>query len=255
MKKIYLMIIALTVLCLFGCTTDDVDNNDKNSNTINTDKKPSELEAKDIIYAYIKKLNDNKCYESTTTGYTKAKKGFISYNQEISSSIIKNNDEYYYDSYSSSTLVNLKHLAYFKDNMVRYSHNSEEIKEITLEEYRKTYGITPMDVSIGGYLIDESTILEATKEQDEDNIKVVFYLDNEKATNNMKIQMKQFGSLSDYPKFKSLKFTLLLDNKWKPISLINETEYTITIGFLGEMDCKQNITTTFNFDVIDFKVL
>ena len=28
------MIIALTVLCLFGCTTDDVDNNDKNSNTI-----------------------------------------------------------------------------------------------------------------------------------------------------------------------------------------------------------------------------
>lgn len=245
MKKLYLAVIALTILCLFGCTTEEPDDKEDNkgSNVVENNG-----DAKDLIYAYIRKLNEKEFYESDTTGHTKAKKGFISYNQEITSKTIKNNDQYYYESNSTSTFVNLTHLAYFSDDKVRYSHNTKDVKESTVDEYRKTYGFTPFDDSLGGYIVNDETLLNYNKEVVDNNIKITFQLDCDKSSNYMKVQMKEFGSLSNLPTFNSITFELMLDSDNQPISLVNIAEYKINIAILGEMNCVQNITTTYNFD-------
>lgn len=254
MKKLYLAVIALTILCLFGCTTD-VPDNDDNKNNDSSDIVVNNLDAKALIIAYMKKLNNIDFYESSTTGQTKAKKGFITYNQDIVSKTIKNNDQYYYESNSKSAFVNLTHKAYFSLDKVRYMHNSDEVKEITMDEYRDNYGFTPCEESIGGYIVNEDTIISCQSEKINGNVLIKFQLDSVKSAKNMQVQMKEFGSLSNLPTFNSISFELTLDSEEQPISLFNTAEYKISVALLGEMNCVQNITTIYNFDYKEMPII
>lgn len=180
-------------------------------------------------------------YEINQTAVTDAKKGIISYQQSTITNIIKKGDSGYYYTDTRSSLVNRTHTAYFNGSNVSYKDRNQDYKDVTLEEYRAIYGIAPFDYSLMGFIANDETISSISRERIDDYYLFTVELDVEKATNNTKIQMKEFGDLSDYPIFHYLVVTVKMAEDFSPISTIVESEYEVSVNFLGNMTCKQVI--------------
>ena len=151
---------------------------------------------------------------------------------------------------SHSNLVNTVHTAYFNNNNVVYKDNDGEYAKSDLSQYLDIYGVNPFDESIEGYEINGGAITSVTKLESETDYKFKISFDPEIATNNVKIQMRKFGDLDDYPKFKSIDIIITIKNDFTPVKLELSSKYTAK-KFM-DSDCEQNYTVTysdFNSDI------
>lgn len=191
-------------------------------------------------YYYMHRLQSYSSYKAVTKGSTVATVLFIDTTQSIDVTVIKEKEYSYLMNESHSDLVNTVHKAYFHNDKVAYSGGSD-YKLVTLEEYLNTFGTYPFDKGIEGYKINKNTIKEVTK-VGTNKFKLV--LDPETSTNNVKIQMREFGSLDAYPSFSKIEITMTVEDDFAPISLELESSYKATK--VVQTSCTQKYTVTYN---------
>lgn len=209
------------------------------------DKKVSELseeEYKDFPVYFVKKLNSYDSFMLETNGKTTS----LGIEQSIETLAIKG--EYsYLKNESHSTFVNTVHTAYYHHDLAVASDGGDYSK-YTLEDYLDKYGIYPFDNAIEGYTINEGSILSIKKVDSENNYTFELEFDIEKSTNNVKIQMREFGSLIDYPSFNSIKMKIEVKDDFTPVSLELNSKYLATKRVLFEMtvECEQYYVVTYS---------
>lgn len=252
MKRIFTLLLLVSAITLTGCNKEGKRNRteEEEEEEIVIDTTADKLTDEELVKFpsyFVQRLSSFKSYKSVTKGQTTSQALFININQSIDTTAIKG-DYSYLKNESHSDMHNIVHTAYYHNKQSVYKDNNAQYKNVSIEEYLKKYGTYPFERSIEGYSITEESIVSVTREESETDytFKVVF--DKDKSTNNIKIQMKQFGSLDDYPKFKrntTMKITVKQD--FTPVSIVLSAGYVATKVF--DAECNQNYTVTYsNFD-------
>ncbi len=193
---------------------------------------------------YFAKLNQYHTFKTVTEGKTKA--SIVT--QPIHSEVIKN--EYSYMSNEShSSFADTEHYAYYHDGKVVHKDYGEEDWTVSSQEdYLNKYGFYPFDQLIEGYIVKSETILTISLSQKEENYELVFTLDPDTSTTNVKIQMKEFGGLGNYPVFQDITIKMLIKDDYTPVSIDVDTNYKVKKGIFNP-SCHQTYTVTYsNFD-------
>ena len=133
------------------------------------DGDPSGQTAEDNIYITTGVM-DQETYRSETTGQTKAKVGFIDYNQAVHNVRVVTSDSVFTEAISTSMFVKLGEQKYFKDGaiLVRKADSisgdtatwSDQIVAISQQDYEDAYGQDPRNLS--NYVISRDTVLNPT---------------------------------------------------------------------------------------------
>ena len=192
---------------------------------------------------YAKKLTSYKSYKSVTSGSTKATVLFINTEQSIDVTVLKG-DYSYMKNESHSSMVNTVHTAYFNNNNVVYKNLNEEYTRKALNDYLDIYGVYPFDSSIEGYIISGSGVTSVEKLESESNYKFKLTMNPETSTTNVRIQMREFGGLDDYPKFESIEIVITIMNDFTPISLELKSKYKAKMFM--DASCEQSYTVTYS---------
>ncbi len=120
------------------------------------DGDPSGQSAEDNIYITTGVM-DQETYRSETVGQTKAKVGFIDYNQNVHNVRVVTSDSVFTEAISTSMFVKLGEQKYFKDGaiLVRKASSvsadsatwSDQIVAISQQDYQDAYGQDPRNLS------------------------------------------------------------------------------------------------------------
>ena len=114
-----------------------------------------------------------------------------------------------------------------------------------MNDYLDKYGTYPFGNAIEGYKVTGDAIKSITKmAMAGENYRFKLIFDAEKATNNVKIQMKEFGSLDELPTFTDITIIMTLQNDYTPVKLDLESHYKAKQGVTTS--CTQKYTVTFS---------
>lgn len=217
--------------------------------------KASELKEedyKDFPSYYLRKLTSYNTYKSVTKGETLAKVMGVPTTQSIDVTVIKSEYSYMMNE-SHSLLVNTTHEVYYHEKEALYRDNGAENFTLdNLTSYLNKYGTYPFDNAIEGYSVAQDSITKIEKLTSQTDYKFHLEFDNEKATNNVKIQMKQFGGLDDYPVFSKVEMDITVKDDFTPVSIDLHTMYDAKM-FLTS-NCEQNYTVTFSDYNVELEV-
>ena len=196
----------------------------------------------DFIPKYMAKLNTFRTYKRVTKGETKSKLAFIDLpTQSIDVTFLKN--EYSYLKNESHGAVDTVHEAYFhEENTLVKNLGDAEYKPVAMNDYLNAYGVRPDGYNIEGYSLGEGAVTSIVKGTETNSFVIAF--DKDKATNNVRIQMKAFGGLDDYPSFQSVQVTVYVENDFTPIKYKVSADYKAK-KFV-ETDCHQEYEVAFS---------
>ena len=161
----------------------------------------------DFVSRYLEKVASYRTYKAVTKGSTKASVLFIETEQSIDVTLIKNEYSYLINE-SHSSLVNTVHQAYFHNDKVAYRNDDKGYTVSDLNTYLDAYGVYPLDSAIEGYICNKESIKSVTQVEAKEGYAFKIEFDSEKSTNNVRIQMKAFGGLDDYPVFSNIAITV-----------------------------------------------
>ena len=200
---------------------------------------------------YLQRLGRYQSFKAVTKGKTTADMGIMKTDQTIEVEAIKG--EYsYLKNVSNSTFVNTYHEALFHADKAMYRDGDKaEFKVASKDAYLDIYGVDPFSYCIEGYEVGEGCVTDVKRVLGGEGYTYVLTFDVEKATPNVRIQMKQFGGLKDYPVFSSIKITIQVQEDLTPISLHVDAAYKATKNVLFDIntDCVQTYDVLFsNFD-------
>ena len=243
MKKPLIKNIACLMMisfCLFGCnkkkeepiTSDQESTIIKNAKS--TDEYINKSDYKSIAYSFIYNIKSGlTSYESETNGTIKAKVLFFDYNIKYNSVLFKNNNTFYSKDDSKSTLMNVQNEFYMVDNTkILVSRDLKKYSVYTLEDYHKTsYSFDQYLVM--GYVFNDESILNAELLSNNEDVEIKYTLDNDLATNWVKVDLKTNGGLSSYPEFKTIEMTLKMKKDFTPISYAIHAVYNVSKPILG----------------------
>lgn len=205
----------------------------------------SESEYKNVPLYYLSKLSTYKSYKAVTKGSTVAQVLFIKVTQSIDVTTIKGEDYSYMKNESHSSQIDTSHEAWYHQDKAVYKDNGEESYHlITMTDYLTKYGTEPFEIAVEGYRIDDKSIKAVTKLESETNYKFKVEFNVEEASKYVKVQMKQFGGLDEYPSIASVEMTITLQNDFTPLSLELTSYYSAKK--IASTDCTQNYTVTYS---------
>ncbi|MBO4286333.1 MAG: hypothetical protein J5880_03250, partial [Bacilli bacterium] len=166
--------------------------------------------------------------------------------QEINVTTIKNGEYSYLYNSSESSMYSSMHEAYYHNDKALYKDKGDEDYTLTdLTTYLKTYGTYPFGNSIEGYKVTGEAITSVTKtSSDNDTYTFTLVFDVNKATNNVKIQMKRFGGLDNYPSFKSISISITVKDDYTPVKLELASSYSVKK--IIPVNCDQKHTVTYS---------
>ncbi len=207
----------------------------------------------EILYIVNSEFASHSSYYTESSGNVNAKKGLISYNQEMASKRWKSNDNFLLETISSSSLVKVGDQAFFKgDNIllrkaskVSMSNSTWENKtsSISLDNYKKKYGESPK--SFTHYVLNDKSIVSSSlKSQDETKYVYEYQLDKIKSVPKYQIKMKTNGDLADYPTFTKIVLTLTINLDLQPVELVINEEYSMNKTVAGSnlnLNCTSKI--------------
>lgn len=251
-----LLLPAIALSCAAACEKNEETLKSESgvSTTLVTTKAPDELTPENAIYAFLQKQSELKSYKITTEGTAVA--NIAGYKQEIKSIAYKNGDDYLNQAESDSFLVKLKHQAFSKGGKVVYRNSFDgEMQVAEKEEYKKVYGFTADEVTLGGFIINSKTLRYAALEKAEgDAFTYYFRLAGdqskaegsavESASSALRVQAKAFGSLENYPAFSDIDVRLTFKKDWTPVSYSSVCTYDCKKVF--EMNVRQEIVSTYS---------
>lgn len=248
MNKRNIVIFLMIPFTLMGCNKKDTQTRESEAPTeVDITTPIDEVKEEDYkkIPSYIySKLNEYNSFKAVTSGQT-ISNSIIKVTQSINSVVIKS-DYGYIKNESHSNLVNTVHEAYYKDDKTVYRDgDSGDFNSSSLDAYLNIYGTYPFDAAIEGYLISEDCLVSVTKVSQEGStyvFKAIF--DNEKSTNNVKIQMKKMGSLDELPSFDliEMNFTISSDFTLQKIDLHSKYKAKKVL----KTDCEQTYTVAYS---------
>lgn len=124
-------------------------------------------------------------------------------------------------------LVSHHHKLYLSNNEIKYtdSEKNDDLIRTSLNEYLDEYGKVPLQDLFFNYIINEETIINSKKSQ-EDNLYILdLELDNINAVKKITKQMKVFGKLEEEPSFTSVKLSIYYDEKFNVVKFFNYEDY------------------------------
>ena len=252
-KPLILLTLCLPILISCSCsqTNKDKDREEKEADiptqiNIKVDEL-TEDKYKSVPSYIVARLREFTSYKAVTKGSTKATVVVIfpiDTEQSIDVTMIKGEEYSYLKNESHSSFVNTVHTAYFKGDQTYSKNNDGDYQLKPLSDYLKTYGTYPFDTAIEGYTITDEDIKSVTKLESAENHKFKIEFNTETCTNNVKIQMREFGGLDDYPSISKVEITVTLKNDWTPITYELESIYTAKKGM--DSECHQKYTVTFS---------
>ena len=224
------------------------------SSTLVTDKAPNELSAEDAVYAFLQKQTELSSYKITAEGSAVA--SLAGYKQDIHNITFKNGEDYLNQAESDSVLVKMKHQSFSKGGKVVYRDSFDgEMKVADKDEYKKIYGFTADDVTLGGYIVNPKTLRYANLEKTEGDT-FTYYLrlagDQsvlngsavESATAFTRLQAKAYGSLENLPAFSDVDLRLTVKKDWTPVSYSSYCTYDCKKIF--NMSVEQTLSCTYS---------
>lgn len=253
MKKIGILVIVIIVLFfILGCKKQKqlefINMDDENHSYIGLEEKDfliDNFSIDEIPYVFLEKVSRLDNYKKETRGVTIAKK-LIDYNQEIHNVYTADQNEKHLITRSTSTLVNVYHEAYYKDEVVSCKDKEQnDFGDISYDEYKSKYGFFPYDRLLEGFVLNEETIINV--ELIEQN-KYKISIDGEQGGAYIKTQMKYFGGLSDYPTFSKVEITISIDNNFNPIEISLYEEYQVNKSILGKVNCIQDYVVVYKIN-------
>lgn len=242
----YLLLAALP-LTIIGCEKKEEPITNKDESTIiknatSTDEYLKKQDYKSIAYAYIYNIKEGlTSYESETNGTVKSKVAFINYDIVYNSITYKNGSAFYSKDHSTSALMNIDNEFYMasKDKIL-VSRDLKKYDVYTLEDYVKV-SYTPAQYTIMGYVFNDESIIKTEVVSDKgDVITIKYTLDNELATNIVKVDLKVNGGLNAYPVFKNIELTLSMKRDFTPISYMIDAVYDASKPIIGTAEVKQH---------------
>ncbi len=246
-KKILKTLLVLVApISLVGCAhhEEPITNKDESTiikNVTNTDEYLKNKDYKSIAYTYIYNIKDGlNSYESETNGSIKAKVLFFDYNIKYWSVTHKKGSAFYSKDDSTSTLMNVQNEFYMVDrDKILVSRDLQNYDVYAMEDYKKvSYAVN--QYTIMGYVFNDESIVNAELLSDnDDNVSIKYILDNDKATNLVKVDLKTTGGLSTYPTFNSIEITLSMKRDFTPISYEIHTIYEASKAVLGSSKVTQ----------------
>ncbi len=245
--KVFLSLLPLFALasCGKGAPLSREDYSDGESGE--TAERVSDLKEEDYPLfpaKFARHLSALSSYKAVTKGQTKAHVLIVDATQSIDVTLIKG--EYsFLKNESHGDYANTFHESYFhgEEALLRDSASSEFSKK-PLSEYKDTYGVYPFDPSIEGYGIGEGMVRTVEKVDAEVGYAFKMVFEPKKATNNVRIQMKKFGGLDDYPSFSKIHITVTVQDDYSPISTHVEASYKAKK--VVETDCRQTYDVTYS---------
>lgn len=195
---------------------------------------------------FLRKLAGYNSYKAVTQGKTSAEilGGLLKVDQTIDVTAIKSEYSYLINE-SHSDMVNTIHIAYYFGDKAVYKDNDGDYQVSSISDYLDIYGTYPLETAIEGYCVTGESVKSVTRMESEADFKFKVVFDKENATNNVKIQMKKFGELDDYPTFTDdtvMEITVKKD--FAPVSLVLTSHYKATK--IMESDCTQNYIVTYS---------
>ena len=174
------------------------------------DGDPSGQTAEDNIYITTGVM-DQETYRSETTGQTKAKVGFIDYNQAVHNVRVVTSDSVFTEAISTSMFVKLGEQKYFKDGaiLVRKADSisgdtatwSDQIVAISQQDYEDAYGQDPRNLS--NYVISRDTVLNPTMTANDDGTyTLTFDLEPAGASAYYRHQVRTYSGASKSPELR-----------------------------------------------------
>lgn len=256
MKKnlVTLLLLVTIPFTLLGCSNKvepPITNKDESTiikNAKSVDEYLKKEDYKSLSYAFIYNIKEGlRSYESSTSGTVKAKVMFFDYNIVYESVTYKNGRTFYSKDNSTSTLSNVKNEFYMVDkDKILVSKDLKKYNVYLTEEYHKT-SYTPDQYTIMGYVFNDESIIKTELISDKgDTVSVKYTLDNDLATNWVKIDFKYNGDLQTYPTFKKIELTLEMGRDFTPISYSIHSIYDANRQFIGTTEVTQNGKCTFS---------
>ena len=247
-KFILVCLLSSITFTLTGCNETKIPEVSNGKDTVVTELKgkPTDNDAKNVVFATLGKLDSYQSYVKKSTNHVSAKKGVINYDQNSTATMIKNVDEYYVDSTSKSAFVDMEHIAFSKNDKVAYQDKGGEIKNSNYKDYFSVYGVTPNKLLSGQIFNQETILLASLKESNNNTYTYTLILDMNKANDLIAHQTQVFGGLNALPSYlEHTEFILTIDGSYKPISYSYSTKYTINVNVLGDLTCTETCTASF----------
>ncbi len=258
-KKIALIIVsgALAAACAAGmaaCGKEIPLGESGSSSTLVTSRSPEKLTPEEALYAFLQKQSELQSYMITAEGTAVA--SLAGYKQDIHNITYKNGEDYLNQASSDSLLVKMKHQSFSKGGKVVYRNSFDgEMSVAEKEDYKKVYGFTADEVTLGGYIINPKTLRYAELESAEgDTLTYHFRLAGdqsvengsatESATTGIRLQAKAYGSLDNLPGYSDVDMRLTIKKDWTPVSYVSSCSYTARKVF--DMSVKETITSTYS---------
>ena len=243
---VILLFFIMISLCVFGCKKKEKPITNGQESTIiknakNTDEYINKSDYKSVAYAFIYNIKSGlKSYESETNGTVKAKVAFFDYNIKFNSVIFKNGNTFYSKDDSKSSLMNVQNEFYMVDNeKILVSRDLKKYSVYTLDDYHKTsYSFN--QYLIMGYIFNDESIVNSELLSNDDTVEIKYTLDNDLATDWVKLDFKTNGGLSSYPNFKKIEITLKMKKDFTPISYSIHAVYNASKPVVGSTEVTQD---------------
>ena len=217
------------------------------------DGDPSGQSAEDNIYITTGVM-DQETYRSETVGQTKAKVGFIDYNQNVHNVRVVTSDSVFTEAISTSMFVKLGEQKYFKDGaiLVRKASSvtadsatwSDQIVAISQQDYQDAYGQDPRNLS--NYVISQDTVQNPTMTANDDGTyTLTFDLEPAGASAYYKHQVRTYSGASKNPEFTAVHMVWTIDANWDLLQMDTVESYSVSMSGLGSLNCTSTLTETF----------
>ena len=217
------------------------------------DGDPSGQSAEDNIYITTGVM-DQETYRSETTGETKAKVGFIDYNQAVHNVRVVTSDSVFTEAISTSMFVKLGEQKYFKDGaiLVRKASSisgdtatwSDQIVAISQQDYQDAYGQDPRNLS--NYVISRDTVQNPSMTANDDGTyTLTFDLEPEGASAYYRHQVRTYSGAAKNPEFTAVHMVWTIDSNWDLLQMDTVESYTVSMSGLGSLNCTSTLTEAF----------
>ena len=217
------------------------------------DGDPSGQSAEDNIYITTGVM-DQETYRSETTGETKAKVGFIDYNQAVHNVRVVTSDSVFTEAISTSMFVKLGEQKYFKDGaiLVRKASSisgdtatwSDQIVAISQQDYQDAYGQDPRNLS--NYVISRDTVQNPTMTANDDGTyTLTFDLEPAGASAYYRHQVRTYSGAAKNPEFTAVHMVWTIDANWDLLQMDTVESYTVSMSGLGSLNCTSTLTEVF----------
>lgn len=246
--------LLMQILGYKGESISDIDlSNEQKSTIITTPTKAiDKYSPNECLYVLNGKIAISNYYKSNVTGTIKAKALVFDIIQNVENQKIKANENFFAETISISSMVNVGKQTYYENDKVVLRDASDaknnkwntKLTVYDFDNYIKEYGVDQRELT--NYILNDDTIISSELvSSTNDEFVFKYKLDTIKATPFYKINMIKMGDLKSSPVFSSCEIIVTMKANFEPISIECIDKYNVA-QFGQKIQCSSHLTETFS---------